>query len=112
MCGFDSGQQETTYQINSGVSTPSKNSSPCWQRLFEELMQKPLKTILVKINEITILSECSPHMFIKYFHFKCAKSQPQPVQKYQYLHRNIYIVARKKCSFLRKTSDVLGGFCI
>ncbi len=62
-------------------------------------MQKHIKAILVK-NEITILSECSPHilytqyMFIKYFHFKCAKSQPQPIQKYQYLHRNLYIVAR------------------
>ncbi len=60
-------------------------------------MQKPLKAILVK-NEITTLSECS-YVFIKYFHFKCTKSQPQPIQKYQYLHRNIYIVARKKCLF-------------
>ncbi len=23
-------------------------------------------------------------VFLKYFHFKCAKSQPQPIQKYQY----------------------------
>ncbi len=41
------------------------------KKAFEVPMQKPLKDILVK-NEITRLSECSPHiMFIKYFHFKC-----------------------------------------
>ncbi len=36
-------------------------------------------------------------MFIKYFYFKYTKSQPQHIQKDQYLYRNLYIVARKKC---------------
>ncbi len=71
-------------------------------------MQKPLKVILVK-NEITILSECSPHiLFIKYFHFKCAKSQPQPIQKYQHLHRNI--VAERNAHFKEKRQTYLGAF--
>lgn len=46
-----------------------------------------------------IVSKCSP---LKYFHFKPDKSQPQAIQKYRHLGRNLYMEPDKNVKFKEK----------
>lgn len=45
---------------------------------------------------------CQKKKYFKYFHFKPDKSQPQAIQKYRHLGRNLYMEPDKNVKFKEK----------